>query len=208
MGRGFSCLTSSKNHGRSTSARTEGDPSVRAVWHGLGSLDELIHPFMMDSVENFQFNEDGPPQMNVPGFSFDGIGSAGLDSDGLFQGSLGTWKSGGSKSLEDVLATVRKRTRPVGAEAERRTNEGPDGRSPKRSETEEDPDIDEEDFTSRRGSIETTRRHAVGAAPQEDVRGFLEAAPRRLEGRRRGFAAEEEGVFEAESRKFGHDGCP
>ena len=89
-----------------------------------GSFDELIHPFMMDRVENFQFNEDGPPQMNVPGFSFDGIGSAGLDSDGLFQGSLGTWKSGGSKSLEDVLATVRKRTRPVGAEAERRRTRG------------------------------------------------------------------------------------
>ena len=33
-----------------------------------GSFDELIHPFMMDSVENFQFNEDGPPQMNVPGY--------------------------------------------------------------------------------------------------------------------------------------------
>ena len=27
-----------------------------------GSFDELIHPFMMDSVENFQFNEDGPPR--------------------------------------------------------------------------------------------------------------------------------------------------
>ena len=50
-----------------------------------GSFDELIHPFMMDSVENFQFSEEGPPQMNVPGFSFDGIGSAILGGPGLFQ---------------------------------------------------------------------------------------------------------------------------
>ena len=40
-----------------------------------------------------------------------------------FFGLIGTWKSGGSKSLED-LATVRKRTRPVGAETERRRTRG------------------------------------------------------------------------------------
>ena len=116
----------------------------------------------MDSVENFQFNEDGPPQMNVPGFSFDGIGSAGLDSDGLFQGSLGTWKEGGSKSLEDVLATVRKRTRPVGAEAERRRTRGQTAEARKGRRRKKTPDIDEEDL--RAAEALSRRREGMQSA--------------------------------------------
>ena len=46
--------------------------SIRArLWKS--TRRRTVVRFMMDSV--VQFNEDRPPQMNVPGFS-DGIGSA------------------------------------------------------------------------------------------------------------------------------------
>lgn len=123
-----------------------------------GSFDELIHPFMLDSVENFQLDGEGPPRILEPGFSFDGIGSAGLDSDGLFQGSLG---SGGSGSLEDVMGEMRKRTRPVGAEAERRRTTRA-ATADARTKRKKAPDIDEEDL--RAAEALSQRREGMQSA--------------------------------------------
>jgi len=123
-----------------------------------GSFDELIHPFMLDSVENFQLDGEGPPRILEPGFSFDGIGSAGLDSDGLFQGSLG---SGGSGSLEDVMGEMRKRTRPVGSEAERRRTTRA-ATADARTKRKKAPDIDEEDL--RAAEALSQRREGMQSA--------------------------------------------
>ncbi|KAH8055749.1 hypothetical protein JL722_8097 [Aureococcus anophagefferens] len=109
-----------KKRGEATATETEkkGDKDAPATQapgaQSMGSFDELITPFMMDSVENFEFDENGAaPEMLNAGFSFDGLGMS--DDLGLFQSSIEAMAenkmlSGGSVNMDEVMSGLRKRS--------------------------------------------------------------------------------------------------